>query len=89
MKLYGSLASPYVARVVLFSRLKGFDLEPQLPEGGIKSAAYLAMNPMGKIQRRCLDRGFRSAIRRGRGRLPEDDGGQVIPSARQSTRQGK
>jgi len=49
MKLYGSLASPYVARVVLFSRLKGFDLEPQLPEGGIKSAAYLAMNPMGKM----------------------------------------
>jgi len=49
MKLYGSLASPYVARVVLFSRLKGFDLEPQMPEGGIKSAAYLAMNPMGKM----------------------------------------
>jgi glutathione S-transferase len=49
MKLYGSLASPYVARVVLFSRLKGFDLEPQMPEGGVKSAAYLAMNPMGKM----------------------------------------
>jgi glutathione S-transferase len=49
MKLYGSLASPYVARVVLFSRLKGFDLEPQMPEGGIKSAAYLAINPMGKM----------------------------------------
>ena len=49
MKLYGSLASPYVARVVLFSRLKGFDLVPQMPEGGVKSAAYLATNPMGKM----------------------------------------
>jgi glutathione S-transferase len=49
MKLYGSLASPYVARVVLFARLKGLDLQPQMPEGGIKSAAYLAKNPMGKM----------------------------------------
>ena len=49
MKLYGSLASPYVARVVLFAKLKGIDLQPQMPEGGIKSAAYLAKNPMGKM----------------------------------------
>lgn len=49
MKLYGSLASPYVARVVLFARLKGLALEPQMPEGGIKSPAYLARNPMGKM----------------------------------------
>ena len=41
MKPYGSLASPCVARVVLFSRLKGLDLEPQMPEGGIESAACL------------------------------------------------
>ena len=49
MKLYGSLASPYVGRVVLFARLKGLALEPQMPEGGIKSAEYLAKNPMGKM----------------------------------------
>jgi glutathione S-transferase len=49
MKLYGSLASPYVARVVLFARLKGIDLKPQAPEGGIKSPDYLAKNPMGKM----------------------------------------
>lgn len=49
MKLYGSLASPYVARVVLFARLKGIVLEPQMPEGGIKSPGYLAKNPMGKM----------------------------------------
>lgn len=49
MKLYGSLASPYVARVVLFAKLKGIDLQPQQPEGGIKSPEYLAKNPMGKM----------------------------------------
>jgi glutathione S-transferase len=49
MKLYGSLASPYVARVVLFARLKGITLEPEMPAGGIKSDAYLAKNPMGKM----------------------------------------
>jgi len=49
MKLYGGLASPYVSRVVLFARLKGVSLEPQMPEGGIKSPGYLAMNPMGKM----------------------------------------
>jgi glutathione S-transferase len=49
MKLYGALASPYVARVVLFGRLKGLDLSPVMPEGGIKSPAYLALSPMGKM----------------------------------------
>lgn len=49
MILYGGLASPYVARVVLFARLKGLALEPRMPEGGIKSPEYLALNPMGKM----------------------------------------
>lgn len=49
MKLYGGLASPYVARVVLFARLKGLTLEPQMPEGGLKSPGYRAKNPMGKM----------------------------------------
>jgi glutathione S-transferase len=49
MKLHGVLASPYVGRVVLFSRLKGIDLVPVMPEGGIKTEAFLAMNPIGKI----------------------------------------
>ena len=49
MKLYGSLASPYVARVIMFARLKGIALAPQMPQGGIKSAEYLAKNPMGKM----------------------------------------
>jgi len=55
MKLYGSLASPYVARVVMFARLKGIALEPRMPEGGIKSPEYLAKNPMGKMPLLDLD----------------------------------
>ena len=50
MKLYGSLVSPYVARAVLAARYKGIDLAPETPPGGgIKSAEYLALNPMGKM----------------------------------------
>ena len=50
MKLYGSLASPYVARVVLGARIKGLDLSPEAPPGGgIKSPEFLRINPMGKM----------------------------------------
>lgn len=50
MKLYGSLVSPYVARVVLAARYKGLALAPVTPPGGgIKSPEYLAMNPLGKM----------------------------------------
>jgi len=49
VKLHGALASPYVARVVLFARLKGIDLVPEMPPGGIKTPEYLAKNPMGKM----------------------------------------
>ena len=50
MKLYGSLVSPYVARVVLSARAKGIDL-PLLPVpgGGLKSPEFLAINPIGKM----------------------------------------
>lgn len=50
MKLYGSPVSPYVARVVLAARAKGMDLALESPPGGgIKSAEFLALNPMGKM----------------------------------------
>ncbi|MGE0582120.1 MAG: glutathione S-transferase family protein [Steroidobacteraceae bacterium] len=50
MKLYGSLASPYVVRPLLALRWKGCDLElTPPPGGGIKSAEYLAINPLGKM----------------------------------------
>ena len=45
MKLYGSLASPYVARVVLVARHKKLELPLEMPADGIKSPAYLAKNP--------------------------------------------
>jgi glutathione S-transferase len=49
MQLYGGLASPFVARVVLFARLKGIDLVPVMPDGGIKTPAYAALNPMQRM----------------------------------------
>jgi glutathione S-transferase len=50
MKLYGAIASPYVARVVMYAKIKGVDLplmDP--PGGGIKSPDYLKLNPIGKM----------------------------------------
>ncbi|MCU0977112.1 MAG: glutathione S-transferase family protein [Steroidobacteraceae bacterium] len=49
MKLYGALASPYVARVVLLARVKGLDLKTEMPAGGLRSPGYLALNPFGKM----------------------------------------
>lgn len=50
MKLYGSLASPYVARVVMYARLKGIDLPlEETPGGSLKSPEYLKLNPIGKV----------------------------------------
>jgi glutathione S-transferase len=50
MKLYGSLASPYVARAVLTARWKGLDVPLSPPPGGsIKSPEYLRINPLGKM----------------------------------------
>ncbi len=50
MKLYGAMASPYVARVLMFARLKGVDLPLGEPPGGsVKSPEYLALNPIGKM----------------------------------------
>ncbi len=50
MKLYGAIASPYVARVVMFAKIKGVDLPlAEAPGGGIKSAEYLKLNPIGKM----------------------------------------
>ncbi len=49
IKLYGSLASPWVVRVAMAARYKNLSFELKVPEGGLKSDAYLALNPMGKI----------------------------------------
>ena len=49
MKLYGALASPYVARVVMFANLKGIALPMESAPGGMGSDEYLLINPTGKI----------------------------------------
>jgi glutathione S-transferase len=49
MHLYGGKVSPFVMRPVLAARAKGHQLEPETFEGGIKSPAYLALSPMGKM----------------------------------------
>lgn len=49
MKLYGAIASPYVARVVMFADLKGLDLPMEPAPGGMGSDEYKAINPTGKI----------------------------------------
>jgi glutathione S-transferase len=50
MKLYGALASPYVARVILFANIKGIDLpQAAIPGGRPNSPEYKLFNPIGKI----------------------------------------
>ncbi len=49
MKLIGALASPYVARVVMFADLKGIELPMEPAPGGMGSDEYKAFNPIGKM----------------------------------------
>ena len=49
MKLYGSIASPYVARVAMFADLKGMERAREKAPGGMGSDEYKAINPTGKI----------------------------------------
>ena len=49
MKLYGLHLSPFVMRPLLVARAKGHDLEPAMPEGGIKTDDYVKMSPMAKM----------------------------------------
>jgi glutathione S-transferase len=50
MKLLGAIASPYVARVLMFARIKGVDLPSEpVPGGSMQSDEYRALNPIGKI----------------------------------------
>ena len=58
MKLYSAPLSPFAARVRLSIYRKGLSIEiVPPPEGGIKSDAYLALNPMGQIPTLVLDSG--------------------------------
>jgi glutathione S-transferase len=50
MKLYGALASPYVARVLLFAQIKGIDLpQADIPGGSPTNPEYRALTPIGKM----------------------------------------
>ena len=49
MKLYGGKLSPFVMRPLLVSRAKGAEVALDQFEGGIKSDAYLALCPTGKM----------------------------------------
>jgi len=49
MKLWGSIASPYVARVTMFARLKDIDIENEPAPGGLGSDEFKKINPTGKI----------------------------------------
>jgi len=49
MKMFGALASPYVARVAMFADLKGIDLPMESAPGGMGSDEYKQFNPTGKI----------------------------------------
>ena len=57
MKLYGAIASPYVARVTMFADLKGMDLSLEPAPGGMGSDEFRAINPTGKIPALVTDRG--------------------------------
>lgn len=49
MQLYGAIASPYVARVVMFAKIKRLDLPLMEAPGGSKTPSYLGLNPIGKM----------------------------------------
>jgi glutathione S-transferase len=47
--VYGSVLSPFVARVLLTCGYKGLVTELSMPKDGIKSPEFLKLNPFGKI----------------------------------------
>jgi len=55
MKILGALASPYVARVVMFANLKGIEIPMEPAPGGMGSDEYKAINPIGKIPSLVVD----------------------------------
>lgn len=49
MQIFGTILSPFVARVVLAARYKGLTYALTMPTDGIKTPAYLKLNPMGRM----------------------------------------
>ena len=57
MKLYGADLSPFVQRIKMQIAAKGLEVEYLPPPDGLKSDAYRAINPIGKIPCLVLDNG--------------------------------
>lgn len=57
MKLYSNAASPYAARVRILLRAKGASIPLAEPPGGLGSAEYRAITPLGKVPCLQLDDG--------------------------------
>jgi glutathione S-transferase len=58
MKLFTAANSNFGARVAIAARAKGIELEEAaLPQGGLRSEAFLAINPVAKIPVLALDDG--------------------------------
>jgi len=55
MKLLGAIASPFVARVLMFARIKGIDLPWEPAPGGLRSDQYREINPIGRIPSMVID----------------------------------
>jgi glutathione S-transferase len=50
MKIYGSVASPFVQRTLMAARIKGHELPVEPPLGGsMQSPEFRAISPMGRI----------------------------------------
>ena len=49
MNIYGSPLSPFVARVMMTCDYKKLSYDLIMPEGGLKTAEYLSLNPFGKM----------------------------------------
>jgi glutathione S-transferase len=50
MKVYGSIASPFVQRVLMAARIKGHDLPVDPPPGGsMQSPEFRAISPMSRV----------------------------------------
>lgn len=57
MRLYSEDCSPYSASVRIAVHAKALDIEIQAPPGGLKSAQYHVINPLGTIPCLILDNG--------------------------------
>ena len=55
LTFYQSDLSPYAARVRILADAKGIKLDNTPPPGGLKSAEYLKINPLGKLPALVLD----------------------------------